>query len=276
MRMAGGLAVLKAVAGIASGSLGVLASALDSLLDVTASAVNYVSLSVSNEPPDKDHPYGHGKAEALAGLFQGAFIALGGIGLLVESVRRVVFGGEVNVGGVALVAMAVSLTASTVHSMRLKRAAREGGSTVMKTEGAHFVTDVLSNGAVLLVLGVIRWTGWTTADVIVSAGVTVYILSQAWVILRDCVQELMDQGLPADTLVQIETLIRTHHTSVTGFHNLRARRAGGRSFVDFHIEIADVDSFKQAHDITEDLIDKVEALLPGADVTVHYDPADRR
>ncbi len=276
MRMAAGLTVLKVVAGAASGSLSVLSSALDSLLDITASAVNYVSLHVSGRPPDPGHPYGHGKAEALAGLFQGAFIAAGGLALLGESVRRVFSGAAVRAGPVALTAMGVSLLASAVHAARLKRTAGAHGSTVMKTESAHFAMDVLTNGAVIGALAAVRWTGSPAWDMIISAGVTVYILKQAVSILRDCAQELMDSRLPPDISARVEDIIRAHHPAVVGFHNFRARKSGGRAFIDFHIDIRGVAGFKEAHDITESLIDHIKDAVPGADVVVHYDPEGER
>ncbi len=276
IKISAALAVIKIVAGLATGSLGVLASALDSVLDITASAVNYFSLDFAQLPPDKTHPYGHGKVEALAGLFQGAFIAASGLALLAESLRRMVSGSELQAASIAIGAMAASMAMSAWHARNLRQDAASSGSTVMKTERAHFAVDVLSNGAVLAALIAAYVTGKSVWDLLISVGVTAYILREAFIILLDCVRELMDHGLSPERLGGVERAIREHHCALVGFHDLRTRKSGGRVFIDCHIELRGVRLFREAHDITESLVDKIETLIPGSDVTIHFDPEGER
>lgn len=276
LALAAVLAAAKAAAGLRANSLGLIASALDSLTDFLASALNLYSLRLSERPPDAAHPYGRGKAEALAGLAQGGFIALSALGLLAESLRRVLRGAQVSPGAWGLAVMAFSAAASLWHSRSLSRAQAATQSTVLRTESAHFGVDFLSNLGVLIALGAVMVTGRAWGDVLISVAITLYILREAYRVLAFSAQEILDRGLPEETLREIETTIRGHHPQIVGFHNLRARRSGPRVFIDFHIEIRDVRDFTQAHEITEDLIDRIRRSVPNADVTVHYDPEGGR
>ncbi len=253
-----------------------MASAIDSLMDLAATAVNLVSLREAQRPPDPEHPYGRGKSEALAGLLQGALIGLSGLALLLESGRRVLRGAEVSPGAFALASMAFCAAASLWHGRRLKRASDGSHSTVLRTEGAHFLVDFLSNLGVLLALLAVRWSGRSLWDLGISSLITLLVLREAARVLGLSARELLDRRLPEPILREIQATILGHHPRVTGFHDLRTRKAGSRLFIDFHIEIRDVKDFEEAHEITESLIDRLRGKFPGADVTVHYDPLGGR
>lgn len=272
MLMATGLCGLKIAAGLASQSLSLLASALDSLMDLFSSAVNYVSLSFSQQPADDDHLYGHGKIEAVAGCTQGIIIALSGAALLVESVRRLMTNATVEAGIFGIGVMLISMVLSAVHGARLKRAAQEAGSAILRAEGLHFSMDVLANLGVLLVLVMMRLGAPPFWDVVISIVVGGYVVKEALVLIRVSINQLLDRRLSDDTHAAIEKVIKTHHESISGFHDLRTRQAGDKIFIDFHVEISGVEKFKDAHDITESLIDKIREGMPNADVTVHSDP----
>lgn len=276
MAAALGLAGLKLAAVVVSGSVGVLASALDSLMDFFTSALNYLSLRVSERPADREHPYGYGKIEALAGAVQGLLILAGGLAVLAESLRRVVRGARLEVGWPVLAVMAVSTLVSAVQGRRLARAAAERDSTVLRAEGLHFSMDVASNLGVLAVLGLLRLGVSPILDAAISAAISGYIVRASFGLAWSSIGELLDQRLSEDVHAEIEAIIRGHHPAVTGFHDLRTRRSGGRRFIDFHIEIAGVKGFEQAHELTESLIDRIKARMPNADVTVHYDPEGGR
>lgn len=276
LKIAAGLCVLKAAVGIQSNSLGILASALDSLMDLGSSAINYVSLQIARSPADRDHPYGRGKAEALAGLFQSVFIGLSGLALLAEAFRRFWFGAMVHAGLLSLGVMVLGTVVSAFHGRSLKRAAARENSTVLRAEGVHFAMDVLSNLGVLAALIAVRLSRNPLWDVAISGLISAYILFESSRILRDSVLELMDRGLPPAVQSQIEEMILGHHPNLVGFHEFRSRKAGNRTFIDFHIEIRGIQSFEEAHDITESLIEKIKAKTPNCDVTVHYDPEGAR
>lgn len=276
MGLAGGLFALKAATGFLTGSLGILASALDSLMDLCSSAVNFVSLGIARSPADEEHQYGHGKAEALASLFQGAFIALGGGWLLVESAKRLLKPQPPHGEWWGVGIMAVSLVASLIHGLSLRAAAKEEGSSILSAEGAHFLSDVASNLGVMAALALVRTTGSDYWDPLVTALVVGYVLRLAAPIIHGAVSELMDEGLPAQVRDEVARIIKTHHPSVVGFHNFRTRRAGTRRYIEFHVELRGVKEFVAAHEITEQLVDKIKAAVPDSDVLIHADPEGGR
>jgi ferrous-iron efflux pump FieF len=272
MVLALSLAGLKIAAGLAANSLALLASALDSGMDFLSSFVNYMSLGWAAEPADDDHHYGHDKIEALAGAGQGLLIGLSGLALLVESIRRVVESVVVSSGPQAIGVMVLSMVASIIHGTRLRRHAEETDSPVLKAEGLHFSMDVLANLGVILALGVIYFGGTPAWDVLISLIVAGYVVKEALTLLNGSAQQLMDRALSDEKTAEIEDLIRTHHPAIVGFHDLRTRKAGVKTFIDCHIEIRGIDKFTEAHDITEGLVDKIKERITNADVTIHYDP----
>ena len=272
MAMALGLCILKVAAGVASQSLALLASALDSLMDLFSSAVNFISLSFSQQPADDDHLYGHGKIEGVAGALQGAVIGISGLALLVESARRLAAGAEVAADGFGIAVMVVSMILSVIHGMRLRRAAEEGHSPILEAEGLHFSMDVLANSGVLVALVFMKFGAHAMWDVVISLIVAGYVVKEALSLMMRSIHQLMDRRLSDEVHAEIKDLIFGHHKSIVGFHDLRTRQSGDRVFIDFHVEIAGVEKFRDAHEITEGLIDKIKRKMPNADVTVHPDP----
>lgn len=275
--LAGALALAKTLAGLHSGSLGVLASALDSAMDLASSGLNLIFLRLSRRPPNPEHPYGLGKTEALAGLVQGGLIALSGAWLLLEAAKRFLHGSSLHPGPLELGVMALSTGASLWHSRTLGATLKTSPSSiVLRAETAHFSMDVLSNGSVLAALLAVRWFAMPVWDILISFGISLYILKEALRLLEVSVQELLDRSLPRGLLGVIQETILAHDARISGFHELRARKAGPRLFIDFHIEIREVEDFQTAHEITETLIDRLHAKIPNADFTVHYDPQGER
>lgn len=267
------LATVKLAASIATGSLALLATFVDSLADVFTSGLNAVALRIAERPADEDHAYGHGKAESLAGLFQGAVIAGSGVALLVEAIRRLVVGTTVTHSewGVAVLAFAILVTGGIVWQLR--RALRQVDSLALRAEWAHYATDFAVNGAALAALAV-QW-GWpavTWADPVASAAIAVYIVKAGASILRDSIDVLMDKELPeADVIARIRTALQGF-PEVVGFHSLRTRRSGPVKFVDLHLDIDRELSFARAHALAEQAIGAIEAAIPSATAWVHADP----
>lgn len=276
MAIALGLAALKALAGCRSGSLAIVASALDSVMDFGSSWLNLISARVAASPPDEEHPFGRGKAECLAALLQGALIAGAAVALLAESARRLLRGSRVDAGPEAFAVMIVGGLVSVAHGWRLRRAARRADSLILEAESLHFATDVFANLGVIAALGIVRLTGNPDWDLAVFCLITVYLLAESSRIVRGAIAELMDRRLPREVHDTIAEIVLGHHPSVVGFHDLKTRKSGRRRFITLHIEIRGVREFERAHEITESLIDKIKARLPGSEVTIHYDPQGAR
>ncbi|MCI0339921.1 MAG: cation diffusion facilitator family transporter [Planctomycetales bacterium] len=266
------LAAAKLATAIATGSLSVLASFLDSVMDVFATTVNWVAIRVAARPADRDHAYGHGKAESLAGLFQGAVIGISGAGLLVESVRRLVAGSAVErpALGIAVMAFALAVTGAVVF--RLRAALRGADSLALRAELVHYASDFVVNGAALGALVVQLATGLSWPDAVVSAALAIWILRSGARIFRESVDVLMDREVAPEEVVEQVSRALEPFPEIHAFHSLRTRRSGNLKFVDLHLDIARDLTFARAHSLAEQAIVAVQRAIPGTTAWVHADP----
>ena len=266
------LVAIKLAVGFITNSMAIFVSALDSLMDVGSSIVNLIASLKAAKPPDDDHAYGHGKIESLAALFQSTLIGFSGLMLLVEAVKRLIYGSRVeNIpSGIAVMVAAMGVAGFLVIQMRFFQ--KKKRSLILETESLHYTTDVLTNGGVIIALVLVAWTGKSIWDLLISMLIALYIFKVASQILTHAVDELLDRSLPPVSMEQIEAIIRSYDPSIVGLHNFRSRQVGSQIFMDFHIEIRGESDFKKAHLMTEGLITRIQSQYPGSDVTVHYDP----
>lgn len=266
------LAVIKLVTAIATGSLSILASFLDSLFDLFASALNVVAIRIAARPADADHTYGHGKAESLAGLFQGVVIGLSGVGLAVESVRRVVTGNPLRHTGWGIAVLLVSMAVTGGIVWRLRRALKRAPSPALRAESAHYANDVLVNGAVLVALAGQELSGLDWVDPLVSTAVSAIILRAGWRVLHEAIDILMDRSPPTEDIVQPIRTALAPFADVYAFHSLRSRLSGTQRFIDLHLDMNRDLSFAAAHALTERASHAIQQALRGATVLIHADP----
>jgi len=270
------LCALKFVVGVVSGSLGVLASALDNVADIFMSTVNLLSIRKAMDPADDSHPYGHGKVETLATLFQGGVIALTGAGVVWEAVRRLRIGAAPEGVGldVGILVMVFSVVASWYISSRIRKAGETSGSSALAADALHFRTDVYSGSGILLSLVLYRVTGWKWLDPGVALAVGVYIFAAAVPLLMGAVEDLMDHQLPAETVEAIANIIEEHRPMVLEWHDLRTRRSGSEKHVDFHVVVCREHSLEEAHRVADHLENDIRELLGHAHVVTHIDPCE--
>jgi ferrous-iron efflux pump FieF len=271
---AAALAVTKLFVGIASGSLGVLSSAVDNLADILMSGVNYFSIRKSMEPADSSHPYGHGKAETIGTVFMSVIVALTGVWIVREGIHRLRAGIVPRSVDVGLVVMALSVAASWYISGRIRKAGEETGSTALKADSLHFRTDVYSGGGILASLLLFRVTSWKWLDPGVATVVGGYIVFAAFPIFREAMGDLMDRSLPPETVEKVQSIIDSHKPLVVGYHKLRTRRSGSEKHVDFHVVICRQFLLQDAHQVADHLEMEVSQALGNAHVVTHIDPCD--
>lgn len=269
---ASALGGIKLVAAILTGSLALAASFVDSLMDVFASSVNLVAIRIGGIPADDDHRFGHGKAESLAGMFQGAVVGFSGIYLVVESVRRLVEGGRPDHELVGLATMAVSTTASVWITWLLRRTAKATGSVALAADSLHYASDVWMNGGVFFAVGVVALTGHTWIDPVTGLFVAFLVLRSSWSVLRASLDELMDRDLGSDVAKEVEAAVRRAVPEVRAVTELRTRRAGRRRFVELTVAFDRALPFARAHRLSEHARAAVRAAVPDAEVSVHADP----
>ncbi|MBI4387857.1 MAG: cation transporter [Candidatus Omnitrophica bacterium] len=270
------LTIFKMGFGLVSHSMAVLASAVDSLMDVLVSTVNFISLKEASKPADSEHTYGHGKIESLAGLFQSLFISASGIYLIYESIKRLVKGETISFVGTALLIMVVSTVITFFLVKRLKSIAAQTGSLIVGTESLHFATDLATNVGVMVALLLVHATGFAFWDLLIAIVIAIYILKQSFSILRNAIDELIDRALPDEIQEDVRKTILSYDSKVLGIHNFRTRKIGNRKFIDFHVELDKTLSFEDAHNLTESLIEEIKRHYPEADVNAHFDPEGER
>jgi ferrous-iron efflux pump FieF len=260
------------VAAVLTGSVAVAASFVDSLMDVFASSVNLFAVRVATRRPDQEHLYGHGKAEGLAGMFQGAVVGFSAVYVVVESAHRLADSEPIVHDLWGIVAMAVAAAVSVALTLYLRRVARATGSVAILADSTHYSSDAWMNLAVLGGIVAVRETGLLWIDAALGLAVAGLVLRASWVVVRSSIDELMDRALPEETMATVRDVISKEVPEVRGVHDLRARRAGPTRFVDLHVSLDRRLSFPEAHRISERVVRAIEAALPGTVVQVHADP----
>jgi ferrous-iron efflux pump FieF len=266
------LVALKGTGAWTTGSLALGSAALDSLIDLFVSGANFLVLRGSARPPDQNHAYGHGKFENLAALGQGLFLVAAAAGLVWTGVRRLIAGGKPEQTGWGIVVLAVSLLVSFGVARTLRWAAESSGSPALKADSLHYATDLWVNGAALLALLAVRFTGWAGADPLVALIVAGYVFKSGASLALEAAGDLSDRGLPEEDLRRIESIVNAFLPEIRGMHDLKTRRSGGQRFIELHLEIPRATSFEDAHDLTVRVLRAIEGEMPRSKVFVHGDP----
>ncbi|MWV15485.1 cation diffusion facilitator family transporter [Pseudomonas sp. L-22-4S-12] len=266
------LALAKAVAWWLSGSVSLLAGLTDSLLDGAASLLNLIAVNYALRPADADHRYGHGKAEALAGLGQALFIGLSAGLVGVHGVERFLNPQPLSTPTLGVLVMLVSLLLTGALLAFQHRVVRITGSTAIRADSLHYRSDLLLNGSILLAL-VLASFGWSQVDALFGIAIAFFILWSAVGIAREACAVLMDQELAAE-LSERMLLLACGVDGVVGAHDLRTRRSGMHWFVQLHVEIPGELSLQQAHELCEQVENAIRGEFAQAEVLVHADPLD--
>jgi ferrous-iron efflux pump FieF len=269
------LTILKLVFGVLSGSVAVLASAVDSVLDMLTSAFNFFAVSRSEKEADEHFNYGHGKTEALASVFEGAIIAVSGLFLLYHAIDKA-FSGEVSsYMNEALIVMVISLVVTIALVTYLNSVAKKTKSMVIKADALHYKTDVYVNVAVLVSLGLVYLTGYEIVDAIVGGGIALFIIYSAYELIQEGVLVLLDRALPNETVEQIKNII-DEEEMVKKYHFLRTRQAGNDIFVEVHLVFPISIALFNAHEASDRIEEKIAQLIPEHNwiFNCHLDPYD--
>ncbi len=267
------LAAAKLVVAVATGSLAVLAAAVDSVMDLAASGLNAFFLRMAADPPDAEHAYGHGKAEALSGVIQAVIIAMGGVWLIGRSIWRLAQPRPLvePLAGVAVAGASLLVTVGLVTYLRA--AARRTGSVALRADTFHYVTDLATNLVAGTALLGYRFLGWTWLDPVASLLIAGYIIVESLKILRVSADELLDRGLPAEVERDVKEMIKGFAPEVRGYRGFRSRLAGGTPFIEFRLLVDRDTSFERSHEIAEAAIRRIrERHGEDTQVMVDTDP----
>jgi cation diffusion facilitator family transporter len=273
-----GLTAFKAAVGLVTGSLGILAEASHSALDLMAAGMTLVAVRVSSRPPDRTHPYGHGKVENLSALAETLLLLLTCVWVAWEACRRLAehrIGVQVTAWSFAV--MLTSIAVDISRSRVLSRAAREYNSQALEADALHFRADVWSSAVVVFGLIAVKVAEWLPAvaflrygDAVAALGVSALVVWVSVQLGRRTVDALMDQA-PAGMEEQIAAVVGAV-PGVLDCHNVRIRSSGARLFIDLHVLVDGEQTLTQAHRLTDTVEAAIQAIAPGADVTVHPEP----
>jgi cation diffusion facilitator family transporter len=267
------LIAAKLAAGAITGSIAILTEAVHSLIDLVASVIAFASVRKSDEPADREHPYGHGKVESLAATIEGMLILVGAGIIVYEATHRLVVGAEIEKLGVGIAVMGLSLVVNLVVSSILGRQARRHESLALEGDAAHLRTDAFTSAGVLAGLALVQLTGSDAFDSITALVVAAVIVIAGIRIIRRSSEVLVDEVLPDAEMDRIEAAIAAARApEVAGYHKLRARRAGSQRYIDLHVQFRSGTSLERAHELAHAVRGAIEAELPAADVLIHVEP----
>jgi cation diffusion facilitator family transporter len=265
---------MKGAAYLITGSVGLFADALESGVNLLAAVTAYFSLWYAARPADPSHTYGHEKIEFFSSGLEGALVCVAGVGTAAYAVRHLIEPHELarlDLGvGITLAASAINFAVARV----LLRVGRRHGSLVLEADGRHLMADVLTSLAVVLGLVLVWLTGVRQVDAAVALLVGLHITGIGLGLVRRSFDGLMDHALPAAEQAALREAIRAALPAGADFHLLRTRQAGRRKFADFHLLVDGSMRVRDAHVVAHRVEERLHAVLPGLEVTIHVEPVD--
>ncbi len=268
--VAASLIIIKILAFWITGSVSVMASLLDSLLDVVASLINLWAIRVALTPADKKHPFGHGKAEALAGLGQATFIAGSALFLIFQAIRRLQNPEEVIAIDIGIVVMSISIVVTGFLIAFQRHVIQKTNSVAIRADSMHYLTDLLTNSMVIVALFMVSW-GFVWMDSIMAAAMAIYIFYSAWQIISESIQLLLDRELSEEIQQSIRDKV-LEDKSILAIHELKTRESGHTQFIQIHLEMDGKLTLYQAHIISDRVMAALRKQFPAADILIHQDP----
>ena len=256
---------------LATDSVSILSSLADSVMDVLASLINLFAVRQALQPPDREHRFGHGKAEPLAGLGQALFISASAIFLIVEAVGRILEPEPIARAPVGIGVMVFAIIVTTALVTYQRRVVRLTGSTAIRADALHYASDILMNIGVIAALALAMTVGWGLADPIIALVIAAVIIHAAVRVARSAIQQLMDREFPEQDRERIRQIVLAH-PEVRNCHDLRTRRSGIDSFIQVHVEMDSSLTLLRAHEISDNVEARIRKVYPHAEVLIHADP----
>lgn len=269
------LVLMKMAVGILSGSIAVLASAIDSFLDLTVSMFNYFALHNAEKDPDDKFNYGRSKIEPLAAVIEGTVISLSALFILYESISKIVKNRPMEHLELGVWVMVASFVITALLVFFLNYVAKKTDNMVIRADALHYKTDLFTNGAILLALALIAYTGEQLIDPILGLAIAVYMIYSAYPIIKDGILMLLDAALNEEDRAKIVAIL-DNEERINGYHDLRTRESGSHIFVSVHAVFNVSISLYDAHLVSDKIEDAIRKTFEDKKVhiIVHMDPYD--
>jgi cation diffusion facilitator family transporter len=266
---------LKALAWYMTGSVALLSDALESTVNVATAVAALVAIRVAAMPPDRDHPYGHHKAELLSAILEGAMIAIAAVLILEEAIQGLL---NPRILDAPFTGLLVNLAAGALNGiwcLVLLRRGRQLRSPALVADGKHLLSDVISSAGVTVGVLLAILTGQWWLDPALAALVALNILWSGWKVLSASMSGLLDEAVPENVLATIREAISLQATGAVEAHDLRTRQAGRATFIEFHLVVPGTETVAGAHAICDRIEVALKAIVPDAVITIHVEPEDK-
>lgn len=265
------LAGLKTWAVISTGSAAMLGSLADTSLDLVASLATLLGVWIASQPDDPNHRFGHGKAEALAAMFQVVLISISAIGIAWRAVEQFLTGARVEEAGSGVLVSAIALGATVALLAYQRHVIRKTGSLAISTDNVHYKSDLFLNLAVIAALLLDQYAGIPGADAGFALLISLWLGWGAWGASQAAIEQLMDREWPEEKREKFLEVVRLH-PELKGIHDLRTRTSGNRDFVQFHVWVDGRMTVTEAHRVMDEIEAQLEREFPGLEVLIHPDP----
>jgi len=266
------IVLLKLAVGIITGSVAIISEAIHSLLDLVASVIAFFSVKISNRPPDKEHPYGHGKFENISGTVETLLIFIAGIWIIVESVEKLIHPSPIKLPFVGVIVMLLGAFINWRVGKKVQKVGDETHSVAMQSNALHLLTDVYSSLGVAASLILVSLTGWVVLDALIGIGIAVYIMKESIELGKKSFTPLLDTGLSSDEIIQIEQVLLNFKSQFIEYHDLRTRRSGAEEHIDFHLVLPSSMSIEEAHLLCDKIEDEIKKVLINPQILIHVEP----
>jgi ferrous-iron efflux pump FieF len=266
------LIVIKFAAWLATGSVAMLSSLVDSLLDIVAAIVNLFAVRQALEPPDREHRFGHGKAEPLAALGQAAFLSGGALLLVFEAVRGAITPTPIIRVNLGIAVIVVSILIDGALVLYQRRVVARTGSLAIGADELHFRSDLVVNVAVLAALVIDGFVDIPILDPLFGGAIGLWIIFGSTRLLRQSLTHLMDHEMPDADRARIRG-IAERAGEVAAVHDLKTRLAGPTAFIQLHLEMDGAMKLRRAHEISDEVEAQLREAYPNAEIIIHQDPA---
>jgi len=269
------LVILKMVIGAMSGSIAILASAIDSLLDLLVSLFNFFALHHSEKKADRIFNFGRGKLEAIAAVIEGTIISISGLYIFYNAVMKLIRPEPLGYMNISLIVMGISIVVTGALVLFLVRIAKRTGNLVIRADALHYQTDLYTNGAILIALGIIHYSGLNVIDPILGIAIAIYMVYSAYPIIKEGVLMLMDIALNDTEIEKIENVLKSVR-DINGYHHLSTRRSGSDIFISVHVVFNVSISLFDAHRVSDKIEEALKTLFRDERVhsIIHMDPYD--
>ena len=265
---------LKTAAWLITGSVGLLSDAAESVVNLVAAVVALFALRVAARPADKNHHFGHSKAEYFSSAIEGVMIFVAAVVIVAFAVERLIFPRPLEEIGVGLL---ITVGASVINgavALVLLGAGAKYNSITLRADGHHLMTDVITSAGVVVGIGLVWITGWNWLDPVVALLVGLNILWTGWRLVSESASGLMDESLPKEQNARLRGILAEHETEEIKFHAFRTRISGARAFMEFHMLVPGAWSVQRGHDAMEDLIDLIQEEFAELRVIGHLEPIE--